>query len=57
LIVTFGRSVVFSGYSGSSTNKPERHDIPEILLKVALNIITLTPLRHKSEIFSKIVAR
>jgi hypothetical protein len=27
----------------SSTNKTDRHDINEILLKVALNIITLTP--------------
>jgi len=27
----------------SSTNKTERHDITEILFKVALNIITLTP--------------
>jgi hypothetical protein len=26
---------VFSGYTVSSTNKPERHDITEILLKVA----------------------
>ena len=27
----------------SSTNKTDRHDIPEILLKVALKTITLTP--------------
>jgi hypothetical protein len=27
----------------SPTNKTDRHDITEILLKVALNIITLTP--------------
>jgi hypothetical protein len=33
--------MVFSGYSVSSTNKTDRHDITEILLKVALNIITL----------------
>ena len=33
-------SVVFSGYSGSSTNKIYRHDITEILLKVALHTIT-----------------
>jgi hypothetical protein len=32
-------SVVFSRYS----NKTDRHDIAEILLKVALNTITLTP--------------
>ena len=39
-----GRSVVFSGYSTlvSSTNKTDQHDIAEILLKVALNTITLT---------------
>jgi len=34
LLVTCGRSVV------SSTNKTDRHDIAEILLKVALNTIT-----------------
>jgi hypothetical protein len=27
----------------SSTNKTDRHDITEILLKVALNTITITP--------------
>ena len=31
------RSVVFSRYSGSYTNKTDRHDIAEILLKVSLN--------------------
>jgi len=31
------------GTSVSSTNKTDRHDITEILLKVALNTITLTP--------------
>jgi hypothetical protein len=35
------RSVVFSG---SSTNKSDRHDITEILLKVALNSIKQTQL-------------
>ena len=35
-------SVVLSGYSASSTTKTGRHDTAEILLKVALNIITLT---------------
>ena len=29
-------------YSVSSTNKTDRHDITEILLKVAINTITLT---------------
>ena len=36
IISTYGMSVVFTEYSGF------RHDITEILLKVALNIITLT---------------
>ena len=36
------RSVVFSGYSGFPTNKTDRHDITDILLKVALSTITLT---------------
>ena len=40
--VTCCRSLVFSGYSGSYTNKTDCHDIVEILLKVALNTITLT---------------
>jgi hypothetical protein len=31
----------FLGTSVSSTNKNDRHDITKILLKVALNIITL----------------
>ena len=31
----------------SSTNKTDRHDITEILLKVAFNIITLHPLTLK----------
>jgi hypothetical protein len=32
----------FPGIPGSSTNRIDRHNITEILLKVALNIITLT---------------
>ena len=42
-VLKFGRSVVFSWYSVSSTNKTDRHDITEILvlLKVVLNTITL----------------
>jgi hypothetical protein len=38
--------VVFSGYSGISTNKTDIHDITEILLKVALTrpiLIKSTP--------------
>ena len=31
-----------TGTPVSSTNKTDRHDISEILLKVAVNIITLT---------------
>jgi hypothetical protein len=42
LTATCDRLVVFSGYSGSSTNNTDRHDIAQILLKVALNTITLT---------------
>jgi 2C-methyl-D-erythritol 2,4-cyclodiphosphate synthase len=33
----------FPGTLVSSTNKTDRHDITEILLKVALNSITLVP--------------
>jgi hypothetical protein len=39
LSVTCDRSVIFSGTPVSSTNKTDCHDITEILLKVALNII------------------
>jgi hypothetical protein len=35
--------VVFSGYSGFSTNKTDHHDKAEILLKVALNTINHKP--------------
>jgi len=42
LSVTCDRSVVFSGPPVSFTNKTDRHDITEILLKVALNTLTLT---------------
>jgi hypothetical protein len=38
-IILCGRSVVFFGFLHQKTN---RHDITEILLKVALNTITLT---------------
>jgi hypothetical protein len=41
LSVTCNRSVVFSGYSGFSTNKTDCHNITEILLKVVLNTINL----------------
>jgi len=37
LSVTCGRLVIFS-----SSNKADRHDIAEILLKVALNTISLS---------------
>ena len=42
--MTYDRSVVSPGTPGSSTNKTDRHDIAEILLKVALNIITIIPI-------------
>jgi len=44
--VTCGSSVVFSGTPVSSTNKTDRHDTTEILLKVALN--TKTPTLDKT---------
>jgi hypothetical protein len=40
--------VVFSGILVSSTNKTDRHDIAEILLKVALNTINQNPLDDES---------
>ena len=43
LLVTCGRSVVFSGYSGFLHQYNWPHDITEILLTVALNTNTLTP--------------
>jgi hypothetical protein len=45
--VTCGRSVVSPGTLVSFTNKTDSHDIAEILLKVALNTMTLT-LKHHS---------
>jgi hypothetical protein len=42
--VACDRSVDFFRYPVSSTNKTDRHDIAEILLKVALNTITLNQL-------------
>ena len=41
LSVTYDRSVVFSRFSVSSNNITDRHDITEILLKVAFNTINL----------------
>jgi hypothetical protein len=38
------QSVIFSGTPVSSTNKTDRNDITEILLKVVLNTKILTPL-------------
>jgi hypothetical protein len=35
--------VFFSGNPVSSTNKTDLHNITDILLKVALNTLTLTP--------------
>ena len=40
--MTCDRLIVFSGHSVSSTNKIDRHDKTEILLKVMLSILTLT---------------
>ena len=48
--VTCDRSEVFFGYSSSSTNKTDCHDITEILLKVALNTIKQTkPNEYENE--------
>jgi hypothetical protein len=44
---TFLKKAWFSpGTSVSSTNKTDHHDIAEIVLKVALNTITLTVKLH-----------
>ena len=43
LSVTCGRWVVYSGTPISFSNKTDRYDITEILLKVTLNIITTNP--------------
>jgi hypothetical protein len=40
--------VVYPGTPISSTNKTDRHDITEILLKVALNTINPNPLDNES---------
>ena len=42
LSVTCNKWVFFSGSSGFPSNKTDRHDIAEILLKVALNTIKQT---------------
>ena len=46
-------------FSGSSTNKTDRHDITEILLKVALNTIIpdFAKLSDLSDMTSKIWAK
>ena len=45
------------GTAVSSTNKTDRHDITEILLKVALNTITLTPTTRYDRVLSCIRLR
>ena len=49
--MTFDRPVIFSGYSGSSTNKTDCYDFTEILLKVVLNTITHTHSLNKKVLF------
>ena len=44
----------FPGYSGFPSIKTDRHDITDILLKVALNIITLTYLQDNADICASI---
>jgi hypothetical protein len=39
--------VVFSGFPVSSINETDSHDITEILLKLALNTITLNTFKWK----------
>ena len=41
-MIKFAGDLLQVGGSGSSANKTDCHDITEILLKVALNTITLT---------------
>jgi hypothetical protein len=41
-MIKFAGDLMQVGGSGSSANKTDCHDIAEILLKVALNTITLT---------------
>jgi len=43
-----------SGTPVSSTNKTDRHDIAEILLKVVLNTITLTHSLHVKQFKDKV---
>jgi len=43
LSVTYDMTVVFSGTPVYTLNKTDRRDIAEILLKVELSTITLTP--------------
>ena len=51
LSVTCTRSMVFTSTPISSTNKIDCHNITEILLKVALNTITLTTALTVSSLF------
>jgi hypothetical protein len=48
--VTCGKSVVSPGTLVSFTNKTDSHDIAEILLKVALNTMTLTLKYHSTNV-------
>jgi hypothetical protein len=51
LSVSCDRAVVFPGTPVSSINKIDRHDIAEILLKVALNTTTITPCPYSNHHF------
>jgi hypothetical protein len=46
--------MVFSGYSCCHTSKTDCHDIADVLLKVAFNTITLTPINEKCGNFNGI---
>ena len=54
LSVTFDRLMVFSC---SFTNKTDHHDMTEILLKVALNTLTLTKINKIMTIVFKIFSK
>jgi hypothetical protein len=54
--VTCSRSVVSLGTPISSTNKTDRHDIAEILLKVTLNIIAIVLTKYIGDILVSVLA-
>jgi hypothetical protein len=55
MYITCARSLVFSATPVSSTNNTDRHDITEILLKVALNTITPYIYTHLTVLTSSLI--